>query len=131
MGLKGSGKTKQLIELVNNAVEDEQGDVVCIEKGTNLTYGISHNARLIEASHYDFDGYGFMKGFISGLYSANYDITHIFIDSILRIVGKDIGAETEEFFVWCERFSEAQSVKFTITISADSALATDVMKKYF
>ena len=131
MGLKGSGKTKQLIELVNKAVEDEQGDVVCIEKGTKLTYDIPHKVRLIEASHYDFDGYDFLKGFISGLYSANYDITHIFIDSVLKIIDAGVDEKTGEFFDWCERFSEREDVKFTMTISADIALATDRIKKYF
>ena len=131
MGLKGSGKTKQLIELVNNAVEVEQGDVVCIEKGTKLTYDIPHRVRLIEAAQYDFDGYDFLKGFISGLYSANYDITHIFIDSVLRIIGEDVDARTEDFFDWCDSFSERENVKFTMTISADVALATDRLKKYF
>ena len=131
MGLKGSGKTKLLIELVNKAVEEEHGDVVCLEKGTKLTYDIPYTVRLIEASHYDFDGYDFLKGFISGLYSANYDITHIFIDSVLKIVDAEVNAETEDFFDWCEQFSERENVKFTMTISADIALATDRIKKYF
>ena len=131
MGLKGSGKTKQLIELVNKAVEEEHGDVVCIEKGSKLTYDIPYQVRLIEASMYGFDGYDFLKGFISGLHSANYDITHIFFDSVLRIIGEDVDSRTEDFLDWCERFSERENVKFTITISADLALATDRIQKYF
>ena len=131
MGLKGSGKTKLLIELVNKAVEEEHGDVVCLEKGTKLTYDIPHKVRLIEASHYEFDGYDFLKGFISGLYSANYDITHIFIDSVLKIIDADVSADTEDFFDWCQKFSERENVKFTMTISADITLATDRIKKYF
>lgn len=131
MGLKGSGKTKQLIELVNKAVEEENGDVVCIEKGAKLTYDIPYKVRLIEASQYGFDGYDFLKGFISGLHSANYDITHIFIDSALRIIGAEVDNRAEDFFDWCESFSGRENVKFTITISADISLATDRIKKYF
>lgn len=131
MGLKGSGKTKQLIELVKKAVDEEHGDVVCIEKGTKLTYDIPHKVRLIEASHYEFGGYDFLKGFISGLYSANYDITHIFIDSVLKIINAKVDAETEEFFDWCENFSVRENVKFTMTISEDINLATERIKKYF
>ena len=131
MGLKGSGKTKQLIDLVHTAIEEERGDVICIEKGTKLTYDIPHKVRLIDSSQYSFDGYDFMKGFISGLHSANYDITHIFIDSVLKIIGVEIDERTEEFIGWCERFSERDNVKFTMTISADIALATDGMRKYF
>ena len=131
MGLKGSGKTKQLIELVHKAVKDEHGDIVCVEKGAKLTYDIPHRVRLIESSLYEFDGYSFLKGFISGLYSANYDITHIFIDSALRIIGAGVDSNTEDFLDWCEGFSEREGVKFTITISADISLATDRIKKYF
>ena len=131
MGLKGSGKTKQLLDLVHRAIDEEQGDVVCIEKGAKLKYDIPYKVRLIEASEYEFDGYGFLKGFISGLYSANYDITHIFIDSVLRIIGEGVDERADEFFDWCEVFSNRENVKFTITVSADIDLATDVMKKYF
>ena len=131
MGLKGSGKTKQLLELVNKAVGEENGDVVCIEKGSKLKYDIPYRVRLIEASQYDFDGYDFFKGFISGLYSANYDITHIFIDSAMRIIGVSPDERTEGFLDWCESFSNRENVKFTITLSADIALATDGIKKYF
>ena len=131
MGLKGSGKTKLLIDLVNKAVDEEHGDVVCIEKGSKLTYDIPHKVRLVEASLYEFEGYDFLKGFISGLHSANYDITHIFIDSVLRIIDMEVDSKAEDFFDWCESFSEQENVKFTITVSADIALATDRIKKYF
>jgi len=129
MGLKGSGKTKQLLDLVHKAIDEEHGDVVCVEKGAKLTHDIPHKVRLIEASEYDFTGYDFLKGFISGLHSANYDITHIFIDSVLRIIGVGVDERVDEFLEWCESFSQREHVKFTITISADIALATDGINK--
>ena len=131
MGLKGSGKTAQLIELVRKAIGEEQGDVVCIERGSRLTYDIPHKVRLIDSTAYDFNGYDFLKGYICGLYSANYDITHIFIDSVLKIIGVNPDERTVEFLDWCESFSSREGVKFTISISADIALATDGIKKYF
>ena len=131
MGLKGSGKTTQLVEMVRVAVDEEHGDVVCIEKGTRLTYDIPYKVRLIDASQYAFKGYDFLKGFISGLYSANYDITHVFVDSILRIIGENVDKKLEDFLDWCEDFSVREDVKFTFSISADLALATDRVRKYF
>ena len=131
MGLKGSGKTKQLIDLVHKAIDEEQGDVVCIERGAKLTYDIPHKVRLIEASQYEFGGYDFLKGFISGLHSANYDITHIFIDSVLSIIGAGIDERADSFFEWCEKFGAREHLKFTITVSADVSLASDKMKRYF
>ncbi len=131
MGLKGSGKTKQLIDLVKKAVSEEHGEVVCIENTQNLIYDIPHSVRLISASEYSFSDYNFVKGFISGLHAGNYDITHVFIDSLLRIIDQPVDNKTEDFLDWCETFSERNNMKFTITISADSSLATEGIKKYF
>ena len=131
MGLKGSGKTKQLIELIHKAEKEEDGDVVCIEKGKKLRYDIPYTVRLVDSSQYDFNGYDYFKGFISGLYSANYDITHIFIDSMLKIIGTKYDEKADEFLLWCEKFAGRENVKFTIMISVDVLLATDKIKKYF
>ena len=131
MGLKGSGKTKQLIDLVHTAVKEEHGEVLCIENGQKLIYDIPHSVRLISASEYSFSGYDFLKGFLSGLHAGNYDITHVFMDSLLKIINQPVDNKTEDFIDWCETFSERNNIKFTITLSADSALATEGIKKYF
>jgi len=131
MGLKGSGKTKKLIELVNDAVDSEHGDIVFLERTAKLTYDIPHKVRLIDASQYDFNCFNFLKGYISGLYSANYDITDIFIDNVLQIIGRDVDEEAEDFFEWCENFGIKEHVKFTMTVSVDINKATDRIRKYF
>ena len=130
MGVKGSGKTKQLIELINNAAKDEPGNVVCIEANRNMTYDIHYHIRLIDAQEYKLTNYDLMRGFISGLYSGNYDITHVFIDNLCKIVGHDVDKETEEFLNWLDGFGEKNDIKFTATISADPSVATDGMQKY-
>ena len=132
MGVKGTGKTKQMIELINSAVHSENGNVVCIERGPKLTYDIHYKIRLVEASHYDIKSYDFLKGFIIGLYAGNYDITHVFIDSLTKIVASEATDHAvEEFLDWLNSFSEKNNIKFTVTISADASLATDGVKKYF
>ena len=131
MGLKGSGKTKSLIEMIRLAEDEEPGDVVCIEKGEKLRYDIPYKVRLVEASQYDFDGYDYLKGFISGLYSANYDVTHIFIDSVLKIIGVEYDENADEFLTWCEKFAAREGIKFTLTFSTDVSLASEHSKKYF
>ena len=130
MGGKGSGKTKQLIELINNAAKDEPGNVVCIEANRNMTYDIHYHIRLIDAEEYKLNNYDLMRGFICGLYSGNYDITHVFIDNLCKIVGHDVDKETEEFLNWLDGFGEKNDIKFTATISADPSVATDGMQKY-
>ncbi|MDR0838747.1 MAG: hypothetical protein LBN99_03795 [Oscillospiraceae bacterium] len=130
MGLKGSGKTKHFIELVNSALKEESGNIVCIEKGKRLTYDIPHAVRLVEIEDYGITGFDFLKGFISGLRAGNYDITHIFIDSVLRLIGERPGSAAEDFFDWCEAFGQREGVRFTMMVSSDIADATERVRKY-
>lgn len=130
MGLKGSGKTKQMIDLINTAVGTEHGNVVAIERGPKLTYDIHYKIRLVDTAEFDLPNFERMKGLIYGLYASNYDITHIFIDSLCKVVPCDGGPEVEEFLDWLESFSEKNNIKFTVTISADLSLATDGMQKF-
>lgn len=131
MGVKGTGKTKQMIDMINAAVNNEHGNVVCIEKGRKLTYDISYHIRLVEAEQYNISNFEVMRGFISGLYAGNFDITHIFIDSLCKIVSSDCGPELDSFLAWLDNFAERNNIKFTISISADESVASEDVKKYF
>ena len=131
MGKKGTGKTKQMIDMINEAVQSEHGNVVCIEKGSKLTFDIHYQIRLVDSSEYDVANFTALKGFISGLHAGNYDITHIFIDSLTKIVGGQCDNETEKFLDWLNNFGEQHNIKFTITISDDESLAPEGVKKYF
>ena len=131
MGVKGSGKTKQLIEMINNAAKDEPGNVVCIEANRNLTYDIHYQIRLIEAQEYRLSNYDLYRGFISGLYAGNYDISHIFIDNLCKTMGGEVTRETEEFLNWMDAFGEKNGIKFTVTITSDASIAPEGVAKYF
>ncbi len=130
MGMNGSGKTKQLIELVNNAVKDEKGSVVCIEADNNMTYDIHYGIRLIDAKEYNLNSYDLVRGFVSGLYAGNYDIAQVFIDNLCKMVGSEVNNDTETFLNWLDSFGEKNGIKFTVTISAEDHAATEGMKKY-
>ncbi len=128
MGLKGTGKTKMLIQEVNAAVAKDHGSVVCIEKEPKLTYDISHKARLISASEYDINTFDRFFGFLSGLMAANYDITDIYVDSIFKICGDDM-AKFEEFLTEVEKI--LKNVNVFITVSGDEKTATQAIRNYF
>ena len=130
IGGTGSGKTKELIDQVNAAVKEEKGSVVCISRGDKLTFDISHDARLIDAKEYPIKGYEGLLGFVGGIHAGNYDITHVFIDSLTKIVEGEPDLETEKFLDWLNNFGEKHNIKFTITISDDESLASDGIKKY-
>ena len=132
MGVKGTGKTKQMIELINAAAQNESGSVVCIEHNSKLTYDIHYQIRLIEAKEYALTSFDMLKGFISGLHAGNYDITQVFVESLTKLV--NVSAEdpqVEHFLDWLNDFGEKNGIKFTVTISADNALASEGVKKYF
>ena len=130
MGAAGAGKTKQLIELIHASVEAEKGSVVCIESGADMTYDVSYNVRLVNAGEYELNSFECLRGFISGLYAGNYDISHVFVDNLWKIARDSGVAQTEKFLSWLERFSDKNAVKFTVTVSADADTATDVMRNY-
>ena len=92
IGAKGSGKTKTLIEMVNSATENSKGSVVCIEKGDKLIHDVTYKARLIDTDAYSIFDAEALYGFIAGIFASNSDITDVFVDSALKIVGNDIVA---------------------------------------
>ncbi len=92
VGLKGTGKTKTLIEMVNKAAVESKGSVICIERGSKLNYDITHKARLIDTDEYAVADAQALYGFIAGITASNHDITDIFVDSALKICGNDMAA---------------------------------------
>lgn len=131
MGLKGSGKTKALVDLVKKAVEEEHGDVVCIEKDKNLTYDIPYTARLIHAGEYGINSNVLLRGFLSGLHAGNYDITHVFIDNFYKILDDSSDDAVVQLLDWMNDFSQREKVDFTISATADPEKADERIKKYF
>ena len=129
MGLKGSGKTKKMIDGINAAVAQAHGDVVCIEYGKKLTYDISYKVRLVDSKEYGIATPEMLKGFLSGLHAGNFDITNVFIDNLYKTIGADKAAG-EDFVVWCAKFAADNNMEITITISEDPAEASEEMKKY-
>ena len=124
IGNKGSGKTKKLVDLVNEAAQSSLGNVVCIEKGDTLTYSVTHKARLIDADSFGISGYNEYFGMLAGIKAGNHDVTHIFGDATLRIGSRDY-EELVDFFV---RLKAIDDVDFIFTISCDEA---DLPEKIF
>ena len=129
MGLKGSGKTKKLIDAVHSAVAEAHGDVVCIEYGKKLTYDVSYKVRLVDSKEYAISTPEMLKGFLSGLHAGNFDITHVFIDNLYKTIGADKAAG-EEFLVWCAKFAADNNMNITISVSDDPATASEAVKQY-
>ena len=130
LGDKGSGNTKELMDVIRTAVAQESGSLVCIEKGTDLTYDVDYRVRLLNANDYGMEGFVFLRGFLSGLHGGNFDISHIFIDSLYKVAGSKDPEEAEAFLDWCAQFGERNSVSFTISVTDDPANTRYGIKKY-
>ena len=118
VGNKGSGKTKTLINLCNDAVEKANGNVVCVEKGLKLTYDISHKVRLVDIDEYGVEGYDALYGFLAGLMAGNYDISNIFVDGTFKIGGRDYEAFAQMLDKLGKLAGEAEII---FTASCDAA----------
>ena len=129
MGLKGTGKTKKLLDSINETLANASGDVVCIEYGKKLTYDVNYRVRLVDSKEYAISSSDMLKGFLSGLHAGNFDITNVYIDNLYKTIGTD-RATGEEFVAWCAKFAEVNNMNITITISDDPALASEAVKQY-
>ena len=129
MGLKGSGKTKKLIDSIHSTLEHAHGDVVCIEYGKKLTYDVNYRVRLVDSKEYGISNIDMLKGFLSGLHAGNFDITHVFIDNLYKTIGSD-RATGEAFMAWCAQFASENNMEITMTVSDDPACASEAVKAY-
>ena len=129
MGLKGSGKTKKLIDSINETLATATGDVVCIEYGKKLTYDVNYRVRLVDSKEYGISNPCMLKGFLSGLHAGNFDITHVYIDNLYKTIGSDRAAG-EAFILWCAEFAKANNMEITLTVSDDPALASEEIKAF-
>ncbi len=129
VGLKGSGKTKTLINLVNTAAETTKGAVVCIQKGSNLIHEITRSVRLINADDYNITTANSLYGFVCGVCASNYDITDIFVDGTMRICQRDL-ALIEQFVTEAEAILAPNNINLTLTLSLDPSNLPEGLKKY-
>ena len=129
IGVKGTGKTKTLINMVDEAIAASKGEVVCIEKGTKLRFDIKHEARLINTNDYlVFDAQS-LFGFVAGILASNHDVTDLFIDSALKICNEDLVA-FEKLVTEFDELAAKADVNLVMTASLADDAATDTIKKY-
>jgi hypothetical protein len=129
IGVKGTGKTKALINLVNAASTDSKGDVVCIEKGVKLRYDVKSSVRLINTEEYFVTDTDALYGFIAGIFASNHDITDLFVDSALKICNND-AASFDAFVDLVAKLSEKLGVNVVMTSSIPVEAASETVNKY-
>ena len=129
-GLSGTGKTQRMVNEINEAVQKENGSLVCIEQKTSLRFDLNYKVRLIEYQSYQLEGAASLKAFISGLHAGNFDITHIYLKSIHRLLGTDDAAVMTDYCDWCRDFGAQNGIHFTMTARLDPEAAPEALKGY-
>jgi len=129
IGKKGTGKTKVIIDNVNDAAKSAEGNVVFISNNANNMYDITSKVRMTNTSEFDISSWNEFLGFICGIISGNFDITNVFVDGTLKIVDNALEG-FEDFLTKLEGLGKKFDINFELSVSIDADSAPDYIKKY-
>ena len=129
-GKKGSGKTKRILDLANEAIKEHKGDVIFIDDDKRYMFDLRHEVRFVNAGEYGSDSPEMFFGFLCGMLAQNFDISVIFVDAFIKLIKTDVN-NTADFFARLDKLSEKHNVQFVISMSVDDAVAPEFVKKYF
>ena len=131
-GKRGSGKTKRIIDLANESIKEQKGDVLFIDDDNRYMFDLRHEIRFVNAGEYGVQGAEKFMGFINGIMAGNFDVSLVFIDAFLRLVKTDKPDiyQLEDFFGELEALSARCKVDFVISLSEDATLVPDPIRKF-
>ena len=127
VGNKGKGKTKFLLEKVNNDVKEAVGSVVYLDKSPKHMYELNNKVRLIDVSDYMIENTDGFLGFVSGIISQDHDLQQMYFDSFLKIAkaeAKDMASVVEKL----DKISSKVGVDFVVSVSADEEDLPEAVK---
>ncbi len=119
-GEKGKGKTKHLLEKVNEAVKTANGSIVYLDKSSKHMYELSNKVRLINVSDFPISNCDEFLGFLSGIISQDHDLEEMYLDSFLTISS----VKDEELSHAIERLDVISStfhVNFILSVSKNES----------
>lgn len=127
VGNKGKGKTKILLDRVNSAIKDANGNIVYLDKSTKHMYELNNKVRLINVSEFGLANSEQFIGFVYGIISQDHDLEAMYLDSFLTIAkleGADITATVNAL----EEISKNYNVNFFISASVEESELNDSLK---
>jgi len=128
-GEKGSGKTKKILEIANQAAEQAKGSVVFIDEDERYMFDLNLSVRFINAAEYALTGPKMFYGFLCGIAASDHDLEYIVIDSFMHIVQHDLGS-LREMFNQMDAFSAAHGIKLVLSLSCMPEQLPDFLKTY-
>lgn len=119
-GEKGKGKTKYLLDKVNESVKSASGNLVYLDKSQKHMYELNNKVRLINVTDFPVTNCDEFIGFICGIVSQDHDLQEMYLDSFLTIANitdDQINHAIEKLDV----ISEKYNVRFVLSVSRNEA----------
>lgn len=82
---RGDGKTKRLIQLANDHLDNAKGDSVYIDDDSRCMMQLQRGVRFITTGELNIDDCDSFYGLLCGLISQNYDVENIYVDGLSNI----------------------------------------------
>ncbi|MBP2026973.1 ABC-type phosphonate transport system ATPase subunit [Acetoanaerobium pronyense] len=130
VGEAGSGKTKAMIHMANEAVDLAKGEIVYIESSSKHMHQLHRNIRFISTQDFALNTFNSLYGFLCGLVSENYDIEKIYIDGMDKVVG-NITPIMIDFMKDINKFTDKYEIDMIISSSIDDPSLEQELKDYF
>lgn len=127
-GLKGTGKSKQVVKTANEHVLNAKGNIIYIDDDNRPMHELDHKIRFIDVSEMPVCIATEFFGFISGIIASNYDIEHVYIDGVFNKV-KMTEEDLAKWFGRIEEMSAKYGIDFTVTLNVDEK-TPDALAKY-
>ncbi|MEA4870816.1 MAG: hypothetical protein VB062_09325 [Christensenella sp.] len=128
-GEKGTGKTKQLLEMANKSALTAKGNTIFIDDDTSYIYDLSRKARFINASEYGISSPKMLYGFLCGLAASDFDLETIYIDGLLSIIGHELDS-LEGLFDDLKQFAQKNNLGIIMSITGSKETVPGYMKEY-
>ena len=129
-GKKGSGKTKRIIDLANESIKNQKGDVVFVDDDNRYMFDLRHEVRFVNAGEYGMVGQEMFFGFLCGMLAQNFDVTLVLIDAFLKLIHANPN-DTEWFFNSLEELSKKRNITFILSVCMDDADAPEWIRRHF
>ena len=124
IGDKGEGKTKQLLDKVNEAIQEARGNIVYLDKSTKHMYELNNK---IDVSGFPLKNSDEFIGFICGILSQDHDLEQIYLDSFIKIAR--LGDEdVTDTILQLDAISEKFGVDFVISVSINENAISDALR---
>lgn len=129
-GGKGTGKTKRLIQMANEAVKTTDGHIVFIDDDSRHIYDLHYDIRFVDTTEFPLSNYREFIGFVYGILSQNSDITEIFVDGIHNVITNIDDEGLLKLKKKIDRLCADRKLDFFISINSETEDLPEELKEF-